>query len=96
MGEARVVELQQGHVEKKLITKAYQTFLIFLGLNQGFIIAITFTLQASSHPPEDPNLHVQRGAGDHCWEPGFTPVCLLHIHILGGTQELLPLHSFVE
>lgn len=42
------MELQWEHWEKKLIAKAYPAFLMNEGWEQGFITAITFTLQASS------------------------------------------------
>lgn len=50
LGRVRVVELQQGHVEKKLITKAYQTFLMYEGW------ARVSLLQSHLHSKLDPTL----------------------------------------
>lgn len=78
------MRLQWGRLEKTLIAEVYQTFLMYEGWEQGFMTTVPFTLQASSHPADVPNLRVQSGAGYHCREPGFTPTCLLYIHILRG------------
>lgn len=82
-----IVELQKD-MEKKLITKSPPGLSDTGELGQGFIIV--FTIQASSHPAEDPAFHCPLlGARLH------TYIFIIYTHPV-ETRELFPLHGFLE
>lgn len=90
------MQLQQGHVEKKLITKAhYQTFLMYEGR------ARVSLLQSHLHCKLAPTLlKIQTSMSKEVLVT--TAVSRLHTYMFiiythpGGTRELFPLHVFVE